>query len=643
MPILERISGPADVKALSPDEKKALAGEIRQKVIAVTAANGGHIGPNLGVVELTIALHSVFSTPEDRLVFDVAHQGYVHKLLTGRNDERFENIRKSGGYSGFLARNESEHDCYGAGHAGTALSAALGMAAARDRLGGQEHVVAILGDAAFTCGITMEALNNLTSHTKRLILVLNDNEWSIDKNVGAIARYLNQLITNPVYNRIDADLKALVNRLPWGSESIMRFGSKWKKETKDFFVSSSLFESYGLRYVGPVEGHDIESLIRFFEFAKQNDGPIVLHLLTEKGRGYPVALQDPEKFHGTGSFDIETGQGRAKPQSPLPPKYQDVFGQTVLEMARKDRSVAGITAAMPSGTGMDHLRDNLPGQYYDVGIAEEHAVLFAAGMATRGMKPVVAIYSTFLQRAVDPLIHDIGLQDLPVIFGLDRAGLSPNDGPTHHGLFDLGFLRGIPNTIIAQPADEDQLVSLLHSAREWPHPTFIRYPRGTGTGVPIRETPEAITPGSARILREGRDLALWALGPWVQDALEIAEALERDHALRATVVDARFVKPLDRKLLAAQAGRCELIVTLEDHVANGGFGSAVVEALAEQPHPVRTLRIGWPDRFIDHGDSVASLRQANGLSREAILERILHRFRGQEIADSTAAIDSATS
>lgn len=633
MSILSRIQGPADVQALPRAELPTLAEEVRQRLIEVTSRNGGHIGPNLGVVELTIGLHRVFSSPSDKFVFDVSHQGYVHKLLTGRNDSPFDKIRQSGGYSGFLARSESEHDSYGAGHAGTALSAALGMAIARDQKKADNHVVAVLGDAAFTCGITLEALNNIDESTQRLIIILNDNEWSIAKNVGSLARYFNEIITNPVYNRIDRDLKSMLQKMP-GGQSMLDFGRKWKRETKDFFVDSNFFETFGLRYVGPVDGHDIDAVIKHLEFAKASDRPILIHLLTQKGKGYEPALASPEKFHGLGPFDIETGTSPGGKGTAL--SYQDAFGKSLLKYAQKDERIMGITAAMPPGTGLSWLRDTLPGQFYDVGIAEEHAVLFAAGLATQGLKPVVAIYSTFLQRAYDPIIHDICLQDLPVVFCMDRAGLSPNDGATHHGLFDIAYLRCIPNTTIMQPRNERELADMLWTSLNCPHPTFIRYPRGAGTGADIEGEPKALEIGKADIVKKGKNIQIWALGPWIEDALALSDSLEVELGVSIGVVNPRFIKPLDSKLLCAQAADADLIVTMEDHVVTGGFGSAVIECLNEHGIHCPVERIGFPDQFIEHGSSVTDLRTIAAIDRASAREKILKRFgRNSTSADSS--------
>lgn len=623
--LLASIRGPADVKALAPAQLPQLAQDIRDELIAVTAKNGGHIGPNLGVVELTIALHRVFETPTDQFVFDVAHQGYVHKLLTGRGGEFFRKLRQTGGASGFLYRSESAHDAFGAGHAGTALSAALGMATARDLRGTDEHVVAVCGDAAFTCGVTLEALNNVVSSTKRLIVILNDNEWSIAKNVGAISSYLNRISTSKTYNKLHHDVEAFFKSFPAGVE-MNRVYTKWKRETKDFFVESSLFEKFGLRYLGPVDGHDLDALQKNLEFAKHCDVPVLVHVLTKKGKGLEAARQFPEKFHGASPFDPVTGESK-KAAPGTPPNYQDVFGQALTRFAKADKNIVGITGAMPSGTGLSHLAQGVPQQFFDVGIAEEHAVLFAAGLATKGFRPVCAIYSTFLQRAYDQVIHDVALQNLPVTFCMDRAGLSPNDGPTHHGLFDISYLRSVPNATIMQPKDEDELVDMLHTSLQLPGPGFIRYPRGAGTGVKIKEQPAALPIGHAEVIREGSNLMIWALGSMVQDALKLAERLAAEEHLSVGVVNARFVKPLDRTLLLSHAACIPLLVTMEDHLLAGGFGSAVLEALQEADCPTAVERIGWPDKFVEHGSSNEILRAAYGLSPDDIYRRVLARWR----------------
>lgn len=623
--LLQNIHSPQDVKVLKPRELPLLAQEIRDEIISVTSSQGGHVGPNLGVVELSIGLHRVFSTPEDKFVFDVSHQGYTHKLLTGRSGLFFKGLRQTGGSSGFLMRSESEHDSYGAGHAGTALSAALGMAAARDLKGSSEHIVAICGDAAFTCGITLEALNNIVGSTKRLIVILNDNEWSIAKNVGAIAHYLNLLSTSSTYNKIHGDLEKFFLSLPHGP-AMNGLWNKWKRETKDFFMGSSLFEKFGLRYIGPIDGHNIDDIIKHLEFAKSAETPIILHVITKKGHGLPAARNFPEKFHGLGAFDPETGESKKGPLG-TPQAYQDVFGKALLKEAKNNPKIIGITAAMPSGTGLNILAKELPKQFFDVGIAEEHAVLFAAGLATQGLRPVCAIYSTFLQRAFDPIIHDVALQNLPVTFCMDRAGLSPNDGATHHGLFDIAYLKSVPGAVLMQPKDEDELCDMLHTSLSLKGPGFIRYPRGAAVGTPIKETPHLLVVGKAELLKEGSEIFIWALGPLLEEAQSAARHLETQLGVQVGIINPRFIKPIDKTLLLTQAKTAKLIVTMEDHVLAGGFGSSVLEILQDSNLATAVERIGWPDKFVEHGSSVTILRGAHGLSSDSILEKIKRRYQ----------------
>ncbi|MDG0965144.1 MAG: 1-deoxy-D-xylulose-5-phosphate synthase [Opitutales bacterium] len=618
--ILKEITSPADLKNLKPEQIEILCQEIRNRIIDATSQNGGHVGPNLGVVELTVALHLAFDTPQDSFFWDVSHQGYVHKLLTGRNDERFEKIRQSNGLSGFLSREESKHDAFGAGHAGTALSAALGRCIARDLSNKDEHVVAVAGDAAFTCGITLEALNNIASSTKRFILILNDNEWSIAKNVGAFSKYFNELITNPAYTRLHKDAESFLTQVP-GGPSLIKFLSKAKRDTKELIAPSSIFEKLGIRYLGPIDGHDVQSLVRFFEFAKTSDEPIVLHLLTQKGRGFPVALEEPEKWHGSGPFDKQTGQSKSSSLT-SPPKYQDVFGECLSKLAAENENIVGITAAMPSGTGLDALHKAIPERFFDVGIAEEHAVLLAAGMATGGKFPVCAIYSTFLQRAYDPIIHDVCLQNLPVTFCLDRAGLSPNDGPTHHGLFDISYLRCVPNGIIMQPKDEDELQDMMATGITSGSPSFVRYPRGEGIGVKRKDKPVPLEIGKAEILREGASCSIWAIGDFVQTALQIADHFFEKYGIKISVVNARFIKPLDEEKLLTHAESHQYIVTLEDNVLMGGFGSSILEVFEKNNVTIAVKRFGWPDQFIEHGNSVHELRSKVGLDKDSITKSI---------------------
>src|SRR5579863_3406329 len=613
--ILEGIDSPEQVKNLSLAELEQLAAEIRERLITVLSSNGGHLGPNLGVVELTIALHYVFRTPSDNLLFDVSHQAYVHKLLTGRQD-RFHTIRTPGGLNGFMLRTESEHDSYGAGHAGTALSAALGMAAARDRTGGREHVVAVAGDAAFTCGITYEALNNIAHHTRRMVVVLNDNEWSIDKNVGAIASYLNKIVTSPQYDYLHERAGKFVEKV--GGKIALRMARKAEEVAKGMLWPSVIFEELGLKYYGPIDGHDICTLIKSLEFLKKANRPVLLHVLTQKGKGFEPALQKQKKFHGLGPYDPETGE--TKPLSRR--TYSDVFADTMVKLANCNDKVVAITAAMPNGTALDRFQPHHPDKYFDVGIAEEHAVLFAAGLAVKGMKPFCTIYSTFLQRAFDPIVHDVCLQNLPVVFCMDRGSLSADDGPTHHGLFDIAYLRSIPNIVHMVPKDEDELADMLFTAKQWDGPVAVRYPRGLGPGTPVKDVPRAIPVGQAELLQHSSHdrVAIFALGSLVPMAEEIARKLE-GKGIGAAVINARFAKPIDVKTLEFYANSVEVILTLEDHVLRGGFGSTVLEELNNLGLTTPVVRIGWPDQFIEHG-KVDLLRAKYGITPEAAIEKL---------------------
>jgi 1-deoxy-D-xylulose-5-phosphate synthase len=612
--LLESIHSPADLKCLNFTQMDELAEEIREFLIQTLSKTGGHLGPNLGVVELTLALHTVFDTPTDKLLFDVSHQAYIHKMLTGRV-ERMGTIRQPGGLNGFMLRTESEHDCYGAGHAGTALSAALGMAVARDLAGGKEHVIAVAGDAAFTNGITFEALNNISEQTKRLIVVLNDNEWSIDRNVGAIARYFHKIVTTEQYKSLHDSAKRIVEKI--GGKTAVEVARRAEEAAKSMLWPSILFEEFGLQYYGPIDGHNIPLLVETFKFLKAENRPVLLHVLTQKGRGYQPALDGQKKFHGLGPYDPDTGE--TKPAGQL--TYAEVFATTLVQLADKDERIVAITAAMPSGTGLDLFRPHHPKRYFDVGIAEEHAVIFAAGMAARGYRPVVAIYSTFLQRAFDCIVHDVALQKLPVLFCMDRGGLSGDDGPTHHGLFDIAYLRGIPGIVLMAPKDEDELADMMKTALELPGPSAIRYPRGVGPDAARKAEPQVIPVGKAEVLKDGNDVAILGLGPMITLAQELAARLECA-GYSAAVINPRFVKPIDREMLAEYAGRVAAFVTFEDHVKMGGFGSAVIEELAELGSAVPVVRLGWPDRFIEHG-KVEELRTRYGLTVDAAQAQVL--------------------
>jgi 1-deoxy-D-xylulose-5-phosphate synthase len=623
--LLDGIRSPADVKKLSISQLQQLAGEIREVLIMVLAKTGGHLGPNLGVVELTLAMHYVFNTPEDHFVFDVSHQAYVHKLLTGRRD-RFYTIRSPGGLNGFMLRTESEHDAYGAGHAGTALSAALGMAVARDKQKGKNHVVALAGDAAFTCGITFEALNNIAHRTSKLIVILNDNEWSIDKNVGAIAAYFNRIVANPNFDALHSRAGKFVKMI--GGRRAFRMAQKAEEAAKGFLWPSLIFEELGLKYYGPTDGHDIGTLIDMLEIAKRQERPVLLHVLTTKGKGFEPAMQKQKKFHGLGPYNPETGETKPAGQ----PTYSEVFADTLNKLANQNDKIVAITAAMPNGTALDRFQAKHPDKYFDVGIAEEHAVIFAAGLATQGYKPVVAIYSTFLQRAFDPVVHDVCLQNLPVVFCMDRGSLSGDDGPTHHGLFDISYLRGIPNIVHMVPKDEDELADMLYTAVLHDGPVAVRYPRGVGRGVACKPVPRTIPIGKAEILQHSDNdvVAIFALGAMMSVAEEIAAELSKD-GVPAAVINARFTKPLDVQTLEFFARSVNVILTLEDHVLMGGFGSAVLETLSDLGIHTPVERIGWPDQFIEHGKP-EQLRAKYGLSVEAGLEKLRSHVQAMHVA-----------
>ncbi len=619
-PLLPSINSPADVKVLAEQDLPQLAQEVRDELVRVLSDDnptsvGGHLGPNLGVVELTIALHRVFTTPKDKFVFDVSHQGYVHKLFTGRR-ERFGTMRQYEGLNGFLLRSESEHDCYGAGHAGTALSAALGMAVGRDMRGSDESVVCIAGDAAFTCGVSYEALNNVADSTKKFIVVLNDNEWSIAKNVGAIATYFNKIATHPTYAHLHDKAAQFVEML--GGKFAKELAHKVEAGVKNVLLPSVMFEDLGLRYYGPIDGHDIPLLIKTFEFLKTQNEPVLLHILTQKGKGYAPALEKPDKFHGLGKFEPKTGATAAAGS----PTYSELFGRTLAKFADTNNKLCAITGAMPTGTGLVHFAAKHPDKYFDVGIAEEHAALFACGLATQGFKPFLAIYSTFMQRAYDMIVHDMALQKLNVALCMDRGGLSGDDGPTHHGLFDIGYLRHIPNLVHMQPKDEDEFVDMLWTMAHYTGgPIAIRYPRGIGTGVVPKEQPKLLEIGKAEVIKHGTRVAFFGLGGMCQISEQAAQMLEAQ-GISAAVINPRWIKPLDTGTLEFFARSADVICTLEDHVLHNGFGCSVIEHLNDAGLKTPVVRVGWPDQFIEHG-AVDILRQKHGLTAEAAVEKIL--------------------
>jgi len=605
--LLDGIHGPAAVKALREQDLPQLAQEVRDELIKVLSRTGGHLGPNLGVVELTIALHRVFDTPKDRLVFDVSHQGYVHKMFTGRLD-RIGTMRQYQGLNGFLLR----------------------MAVGRDLRGGNEHVVVVAGDAAFTCGISYEALNNAKSQTKRFIVVLNDNEWSIAKNVGAISSYFNTLTTNPMYAGLHEKARRFIEAI--AGKSAVEFAHKVEESVKGLLVPSVIFEELGLRYYGPIDGHDIPLLIRTFEFLKTQDEPVLLHILTKKGKGYEPAIKQPDKFHGLGKYKLETGETAPTPT----PTYSEVIGKTLAKFADTNRKIVAITAAMPSGTGLGFFQAAHPDRYYDVGIAEEHAALFACGLATQGLKPFLAIYSTFFQRAYDMAIHDMAIQKLNIALCMDRAGLSGDDGPTHHGLFDIGYLRHIPNWVHMQPKDEDEFADMLWTMANYnAGPIAIRYPRGPGTGAKPKAEPRLLEIGKAEVVKHGRDVAIFGLGNMFELAEEAAKKLE-EKGISVALINPRWIKPLDTGTLEFFARSVEVVCTIEDHVLHNGFGCAVMEHLYSQGIRTPVVRIGWPDEFIEHG-SVPILRQKHGITADALVEKTLSLLRQRPAAKTSAA------
>ena len=617
--ILETINSPADVKALSLDELKQLAEEIRQFLISVISKTGGHLAPNLGVVELSLALHRVFSTPEDKIVFDVGHQSYIHKIITGRR-EQFPTLRQYGGLSGFPKRSESEHDAFGTGHSSTSISAALGMAVARDLQGEDYNVIAVIGDGSMTGGMAFEALNNAGTLHKKMIVVLNDNEMSISKNVGAMSEYLYQLRTGETYNKIKHDIEGWLKNMEFGTD-VLKAIRRLKGSVKYLMVPTSIFEELGFTYLGPVDGHDLQGLTEVLQAAKKIDGPVLVHVLTKKGKGYKPAEESPNKFHGTGPFEIATGKKIANPNAPI--TYTEVFGKTLTELANEDKEIIGITAAMPDGTGMSTFAKAHPERFFDVGIAEQHAVTSAAGAAAAGMKPVAAIYSTFLQRAYDSVLHDICMQKLHVTLCLDRAGLVGDDGYTHHGVFDYAYLRSMPEMTIMAPKDENELRHMLKTAVDYDGPVSVRYPRGSGVGVEITEPMHSLPIGKAEGLREGKDVCLWAIGSMVQSALQVAAKLA-EQGISAGVVNMRFAKPLDKELLLAHAAQYGKIVTLEEGALQGGVGSAVLETLneAKMLQQCRVLALGIPDEFVLHGDKKLLMKDL-GLDVDAIVAKTI--------------------
>lgn len=616
--MINRINGPADLRSLSVEELNRLAGAIRDEIISTVSRNGGHLAPNLGVVELTLALHSVFESPRDKIIWDVGHQCYVHKLVTGRREE-FHTLRQSGGLSGFPRPVESEHDCFGTGHSSTSISAALGFALARDLSGGSHYVAAVIGDGAMTGGMAFEALNHAGHLKHNLIVVLNDNEMSISPNVGALSCYLGRLRTDPMYTRGKDEVEHLLRKLPAIGPKVVRVVERLKDSMKYFLVPGMFFEEMGFVYLGPVDGHNIQSVINVLKQAKAGGGPVLVHAITQKGRGYQPAEKNAGLFHGVGPFEIKTGQVKKTAGAPA---YTEVFGRTIVDLAGQNPKICAITAAMCNGTGLTDFAAAYPDRFFDVGIAEQHAVTMAAGLAAGGYRPVVAIYSTFLQRAYDQLIHDVCLQNLPVTFAIDRAGLVGDDGATHHGIFDCSYLRPAPNMVVMAPKDENELQHMLKTALNHNGPCAVRFPRGSGTGCVMDEKPAPLPIGKAEVLREGRDVAIFALGTTVTMALEAAGVLA-GQGVQAAVINARFAKPLDEDCIIRHAMRTARIITVEENVLAGGFGSAVLELLADrQMYGIRVRRLGLPDNFIEHGQP-DQLKHKCGLTPDHLVEAAL--------------------
>ena len=616
--LLDRIHGTDDLRNLDRSELATLAEEIRDEIIDVVSRCGGHLASNLGVVELTIALHWVFDPARDRLVWDVGHQSYSHKILTGRR-HGFQTLRQLGGLSGFPRRDESACDVFGTGHAGTSISSALGIAEAKSIKGEKAKVIAVIGDGSMTAGLAFEGLNQAGMLDRDLIVVLNDNEMSISPNVGALSSYLSRVMTGQVVNRFRNEMKSFLRTMPGIGQSVYRWAKHSEEYFKGFLTPGVLFEQLGFQYVGPIEGHRLDHLIETFKNVKRMEGPILVHVITKKGKGYGPAEADPAGFHGVGAFDRTSGQPVARKG---PKTYTHVFGRTLCRIAQGDKRVVAITAAMPSGTGLEAFSHKYPDRFYDIGIAEQHAVTFAAGLAAEGLRPFVAIYSSFLQRAYDQIVHDVCLQNLPVRFALDRGGVVGEDGPTHHGVFDFSYLRHIPNMVVMAPKDENELQHMVETARTSEGPIAFRYARGKGCGVPLDRRLKGIDIGKAEILREGDDATIVAIGSTVVPSLEAAERLSQS-GIHAAVVNARFVKPLDGDLICRLVEASGRIMTVEENVLEGGFGSAVLELLqARGLWSIDVRRLGISDVFVEHG-SRGALCHIHGLDSEGILSAVM--------------------
>jgi len=619
---LEQINSPRDIQTLNLAQLEQLAREIREEIISTVAKNGGHLASNLGVVELTLALHQVFDTPNDKIIWDVGHQCYVHKLITGRR-EQFNTLRSYGGLSGFPKPEESAHDAFATGHSSTSISAALGMVLARDLKGGRHSVVAVIGDGSMTGGMAFEALNHAGQLKKDLIVVLNDNKMSISANVGAMSGYLSRMRTDPKYSKGKDEIEQILHRIPSIGSKLAKVAERVKDSLKYLVVPGMLFEELGFTYLGPIDGHNIASILETLQQAKALGGPVLVHVVTEKGHGYAPAVAKADKFHGIGPFDIDSGSSLEKSDIST---YTEIFGRTLVKLAQKDPAIVAITAAMCSGTGLSEFAQKFPKRFFDVGIAEQHAITLSAGLASQGLKPVVAIYSTFLQRAYDQIIHDVCLQNLPVVFAVDRAGIVGDDGPTHHGLFDISYLRSIPNLTLMSPADENELQHMLRFALQLNSPCALRFPRGTGLGVALDLDCRDIPVGRAEVLVEGKDITLLAVGNTVQAARRAAVMLKEQGVL-ATVINARFIKPLDEDCITKWVARTGRLITVEENMQAGGFGSAVLELLAAKGMDgIQVKCLGIEDKFLEHG-SQSLLREKYGLQPENIVNQAMHMMK----------------
>lgn len=623
---LDRIHEPEDIRHLSVEDLPDVAREVREEVISVVSEVGGHLASTLGAVELTLALHYVFNTPDDRIVWDTGHQAYAHKLICGRR-RQLSTIRQLGGLSGFLSREESPYDVFGAGHAGTSISAALGMVEAKALEGSSRKVVAVISDGGLSAGLTFEGLNQAGHLEKDLIVVLNDNAIFIDPRVGALSSFLSKQFTTDLGVRLQRNLTHLLRTFPKVGENLYQVARKVKDSFLGLVTPGFLFESLGFQYVGPIDGHNIQEMIHTFENVKKIERPTLVHVLTKKGKGYRPAEENPVKYHSVTPFHVLTG--KAKKEKGAVATYTDTFAQALIQLAKENPKVVGITAAMGSGTGIDKLSKEMPGRSYDVGIAEQHAVTFAAGMATEGWIPVVAIYSTFLQRAYDQILHDVCLQNLHVVFALDRGGLVGADGPTHHGVFDFAYMRSIPNMVVMAPKDENELRHMLKTAIEYPGPISLRYPRGEGWGVEVDREPHCLEIGKGEVLRRGRDVVIVGIGNTVVAAVKAAQDLSQ-LGIDAGVVNARFVKPLDRDLLRNLLIEVPRLITVEDNALQGGFGSAILEFMSEEGFSdIKVKRLGVPDRFVPHGTQ-DELRKMCGIDKEAIVQSVLQMVRGEK-------------